>query len=54
MPFPIFILTAALLISLIVLAILAILNRVFDLMNNRWNGMHLYLGLKIYPKEKAE
>jgi len=53
-PFPVFILIAALLVCLIVLALLAVLNRAFDLADRRWNGMHLYFGLQIYPRDTVE
>ena len=54
MPFILVILLAALLICLLILALLAVVNRVFDLADRRWNGMHLYFGLKIYPVEPVE
>ncbi len=54
MPFPIFILVSALLISLILLSVFAVVNRVFDLADRRWNGLHLYFGLKIYPKDSED
>lgn len=54
-PFPLFILLAALLSCLLVLLIIVVLTHALEVVRERFNGMELtILSLKIFPKEKVE
>ena len=55
LPFPLFILLAALLSCLIVLLLLVILSKALQVVQERFNGMELtVLSLKIYPKDNVK